>query len=440
MTEPDCCRWQPTSERVLAGRRLAVLCYHSSPVVQPGGRDAGGMNVYVRESSRELAARGWTVDVFTRDDGSGPAVEPLSAGVSLVRVPAGPRRPVEKQRLPDYVPEFVQGVAAYRVRAALHYDLLHSHYWLSGLAGLRIQRRWDVPHVTMFHTLGEVKNRARVGEREPAPRIEAERRIAAGATRVICATDHERGLLRGLYQAQEPHLAIIPCGVDIERFRPLDQQRSRRSLGLGDDPILLYVGRLEPLKGIDIVIRALSQLDAPRPLLIIAGGDQHSSGEVRRLQAQARAAGVGELLRFVGAVPQAELTAYYAAADICVIPSFYESFGMAALEAQACARPVVASRVGGLPGAVRDGVTGYLVPWRCPEPFAERLDLLLRNDALRSSFGAAAREWAEQFSWGAIAGQLSALYQATLTEWALADGCHPSRRADSSLHTRCDVA
>jgi len=204
--------------------------------------------------------------------------------------------------------------------------------------------------------------------------------------------------------------------------------------------LLLYVGRLEPLKGIDIVIRAMAQLDAPRPLLVVAGGDQHSATEVRRLRAQASAAGVEDRVRFVGAVPQEELPEYYAAADVCVIPSFYESFGMAALEAQSCGRPVVASRVGGLPGVVRDGETGYLVPWRCPEPFAERLDVLLRNRALQRSFGAAAREWAMGFRWSSIAKRLAALYEATLTERALAGDCHPDHRVTPFPHVRCDVA
>ena len=421
-------------------RRAAVICYHSSPVVQPGGRDAGGMNVYVRESSRELAARGWELDVFTRDDGNGPTVEVMSEGVRLIRVAAGPRRPVDKQKLYGHIGEFACAIAAFRLSQGLRYDIVHSHYWLSGVAGLTLQRRWDIPHLTMFHTLGEVKNRARSGEREPAQRIDAERSIAASATRVICATGHERELLRSLYQAPEGRFATIPCGVDVDRFKPLDKAAARRHLGFGDGGVLLYVGRLEPLKGIDIVIRAMAQLDAPRPLLVVAGGDQHSATEVRRLRAQASAAGVEDRVRFVGAVPQEELPEYYAAADVCVIPSFYESFGMAALEAQSCGRPVVASRVGGLPGVVRDGETGYLVPWRCPEPFAERLDVLLRNRALQRSFGAAAREWAMGFRWSSIAKRLAALYEATLTERALAGDCHPDHRVTPFPHVRCDVA
>ncbi len=421
-------------------RRLAIICYHSSPLGLPGSRDTGGMNVYVRESARALAALGWAIDVFTRDDGSGPSLEIMSPGVRLVRIIAGPQAQVAKRRLPEYVRGFSQGVSEFRLREGIRYDLLQSHYWLSGISGNQLQRRWHVPHVTMFHTLGEVKNRARLGEHEPRQRIAAERSIVAEAARVICATEHERGLLRRFYEADDARMVTIPCGVDVDRFRPQDRTAARARLGLGDGPLLLYVGRIEPLKGLDIVIGALAQMDAPRPMLLVVGGDSHSAGEIRRLRAAARAAAVEECLRFVDAVPQESLPDYYAAADVCVIPSFYESFGMVALEAQSCGTPVVASRVGGLPGAIRDGETGYLVAWRCPEPFAERLDLLLRNRALRESLGSAARVWAEQFRWSAVAAQLSATYSAVLTDKGRSSGCHPDRNWAKSTHTGCDVA
>lgn len=423
------------------GLRIAVLCFHTSPLGRTGGRDAGGMNVYVRETAARLAAIGHEVDVFTRAAGRGPAVEPFAPGARLIRIAAGPSRPVEKQRLADLLPEFVRGVAAFRLDGGVRYDLLHSHYWLSGVAGELLQRRWDVPHITMFHTLGEVKNRARLGEHEPALRIEAERRVAGGVNRIVCASEHERGLLRSLYGAVEARIVTIPCGVDTDRFAPAERGPLKRELGYAAERLVVYAGRLEPLKGLDIVVGALAQLDEPRPLLLVIGGDSHAVGEVRRLRAAAANAGVADRLRFIGALPQTELARYLAAADVCVVPSFYESFGMVALEAQACGTPVIASRVGGLPGVVRDGETGYLVPWRCPEPFAERLDLLLRNDGLRESLGRAARAWAEGFRWELVAGRLAALYEATLTERALAGACHPNRDGGSTAeHTRCDVA
>ncbi|MHB8573845.1 MAG: glycosyltransferase [Dehalococcoidia bacterium] len=428
----------------LGSRRIAVLCYHTSPLVQPGGRDAGGMNVYVRETARELAQLGYAVDVFTRATTRRAAIQEPEPGVRVIPIPAGPLKVVEKSRLPAYVTEFSDGVAAFRLRAGVRYDLVHSHYWLSGLAGLDLQRRWDVPHVTMFHTLGEVKNRARLGEREPEARIAGERRVAAGANRIVCATGHERSLLRELYHAAESRIAVAPCGVDTELFRPLDREAAKRRLELSGAPVVLYAGRIEPLKGIDIVMEAIASLDEPRPIFVVAGGDRHSTVELTRLKAIAGRLGITDRMRFVGAVAQTDLPGYYSAADVCVVPSYYESFGMVALEAQACGTPVVASRVGGLPGVVRDGETGYLVPWRCPEPFAERLDLLLQNPALRESVGAAARAWALGFRWDAIAGQLSGLYEALLTEQTLTSGCDRDARLGrqifKSMHVRCEVA
>jgi len=422
-------------------RRLAVLCFHTSPLVQPGGRDAGGMNVYVRESALQLAKLGYAVDIFTRASGRAPVVQELAPSVRLIQVIAGPRRAVTKQRLPEYITDFVHGVARFRIQQGLRYELIQSHYWLSGMAGLQLARRWDVPHVTMFHTLGEVKNRARLGEREPASRVAGELAVVRDADRIVCATDHDRGLLHSLYGAPEAKLTTVPCGVDADLFKPMPQAVARRRLGLGDDGILLFVGRIEPLKGLHIVIDALAQLDRPRPLLLVVGGDRHSSTEMRRLTAQADAAGVGDRVRLVGAAPQQELPLYYAAADVTVVPSYYESFGMVALEAQACGTPVVASRVGGLPGVVRDGETGYLVPWRCPQPFAEQLDLLLRNDALRESFGRNARQWAVQFRWQEIAQRISNMYDAVRAEQSPAESCHPSRcRWTKATHQGCAVA
>ncbi len=445
LTNFESCRLRLHGAGAAPVRRLALLCYHTSPAVRPGGQDAGGMNVYVREAARALAERGYAVDIFTRAAGKQPAVEPLAPGVRLINVEAGPRRRVEKARQGDFLPEFVRGVAEFRLREGLRYDLLHSHYWLSGVAGLQLQRRWDIPHLAMFHTLGEVKNRARMGEHESVERIAGEHAIVRRADRIVCATAHERALLRDLYGAQADALETIPCGVDVALFRPRDlaeQAAARQRLGLASgERVLVYAGRVEPLKGLDVAIDALATLEQPRPLLLIVGGDGHAAGEIRRLRARAEQAGVADRLRFAGSVAQGDLPAIYSLADVCVVPSFYESFGMAALEAQACGTPVVASRVGGLPSAVRDGVTGFLVPWRCPQPFAEQIDLLLRNDALRRRFGESAQEWAFGFRWDAIAERLDALYDEVLAERALARACHPDESDTSKAgHVRCEVA
>jgi D-inositol-3-phosphate glycosyltransferase len=406
---------------------------HSSPAARPGGRDAGGMNVYVRGSARALAQRGYSLDLFTRLDGDGPSVETLEPGVRLVRIAAGPPAPVEKASLPSLVGEFARGVKRFAAEESAGYGIVHSHYWLSGLAGLSLARTWGVPHATMFHTLGAVKNRARLGEDEPPERVEGERAVATGADRVVCATAHEQGLLRMLYGTPDARTTVIPCGADAELFQPEDARAARTRLGLpGDEPLLLYAGRIEPLKGLDVAIEALAALDEPRPRLLIIGGDDGAAAEIARLRGVAAREGVSERIAFLPATPQSAMPTCYAAADICIVPSYYESFGMAALEAQACGRPVVASRVGGLPDVVEDGVTGYLVPWRCPEPFAEKLDLLLRNGGLRARMGASARERAQRFAWPAIAARLDALYDELLA--APADG------SPSNANEMCDVA
>jgi len=404
--------------------RVALISVHTSPLASLGGREAGGMNVYVRESAAELARLGYAVDVFTRDDGSSPTESSIAPGVRLIALEAGPRAPIEKEEQVEHLPGFLNSLRAFRVREGVRYDVVHSHYWMSGWVGRHLQRLWDVPHVTMYHTLGEVKRRARVEEREPVRRIEVERLVALTADRIVAASTHEKGLLSRLYGAPESRIAVVPCGVNLDRFRPVDRAAARASLGLPEGGgIVLFVGRLEPLKGLEILIDAVAELEDSAPLLLIAGGDEHSAPYAATLRARAEAAGIGGRTRFVGAVTQAELPAYYGAADVCVVPSFYESFGLVALEAMACGTPVIASRVGGLVGTVLDGESGYLIPWRCPQPFSDAIDLLLTNDELRRAMGAAAEERAQRFRWSTVAAELAGLYADAIEERA-AEGCH----------------
>jgi D-inositol-3-phosphate glycosyltransferase len=398
--------------------RIAVLSMHTSPLAPLGGAVSGGMNVYVRELSRKMAERGYAVDVFTRrDDPGGPAVVDTDGGVRVVHIDAGPAVPLDKEALPAYVGAFAAGVGAFALEHALRYELVHSHYWLSGLAGDTLKRAWGVPHVVMFHTLGEAKNRARPTEREPLHRIAAERLVARRADRIVVATSHERDLLAQRYGARPEDIAVVPCGVDLDVFHPMDKDTARKQLGLADDErIILFVGRIEPLKGIDILISAAAQLHEEADFFhaVIVGGDARAETRVRELKSLATNLGVEHHVTFVGAVDHERLPLYYSAADVCVVPSFYESFGLVAVEAMACGTPVVASRVGGLVTTVRDGETGYLVPWRCPEPFAERLDLLLRNDELRASLGGAAREAVQRFRWSNVADAMDGIYSELL--------------------------
>ncbi|MCK9520194.1 MAG: glycosyltransferase, partial [Dehalococcoidia bacterium] len=245
----------------------------------------------------------------------------------------------------------------------------------------------------------------------------SERVMAGRADAIVTASPHERELLERYYGANPARMETIPCGVDLELFRPLDRAASREELALpAQSPVLLWAGRLEKLKGVDILVDALGQLDSPDALLLIVGGDEHAAGLKAELTAQAEAAGMAGRLRFEGPVAHERLPAYYSAADVCVVPSYYESFGLVAVEAMACGTPVVASRVGGLVSTVIDGVNGYLIPWRCPEPFAEKLEVLLENPELRANFSRAARRSVEHFRWKTVALRMADLYDRVLAE------------------------
>lgn len=394
---------------------IAMISVHGCPYIRAGEKDAGGMNIYVLETARQLAARGARVDVFTRrHDARDPQIMQLSARARVIHLDAGPVS-AEKDGVYEHIPAFISALSKFQREQGLSYDLVSSHYWLSGLAGLELARRWDVPHVTSFHTLAEIKRRARPGEREQAERAPAERTIARESTRTVVWSEHEKRSLVNLYQADADRILIIPPGVDTTRFRPMDQAECRKRLGMGPGRVLLYVGRLERLKGVDILFRAMAALDdAPDVRVVVIGGFANNP-ELDRLKRIAAQLGISDRVDFVGSLPQDRLPDYYNAADVCVLPSFYESFGLAALEAAACGKPVAASRVGGLPTIVKDGETGYLVAWRCPGPFQERLEVLLRNAPLRRAMGEAARRHAETLSWELAGGRLCELFESLVT-------------------------
>jgi D-inositol-3-phosphate glycosyltransferase len=288
--------------------------------------------------------------------------------------------------------------------------------------------------VTMFHSLGEAKNRARVSEHEPSYRIQAEREVAQSADRVISASQDEREMLMRLYGVPPESVEMVPCGVDLEEFRPLDKAEVRRRLGFPEEPIVLFVGRIEPLKGIDILVRAVAQVSEDiRFCLVVVGGDASAEAEKAELRRLAQELGISRRVAFLDAVDHSLLPLYYNAADVCVVPSYSESFGLVALEAMACGTPVVASRVGGLQGTIRDSETGFLVPWRCPEPFAERLELLLENEELRRNLGASARAAAEDYAWPRIAERVQAVYDQVMA----VHHAHACCRAAGDVHGRC---
>jgi D-inositol-3-phosphate glycosyltransferase len=400
-----------------------MLSYHTSPLAPLGGKKSGGMNVYVRELSRELAAMGHGVDVFTRGSESPQDL----GGARLISLPAGPAGYLSTSELAAYLPEFILALRNFAESQAIHYDVIHAHYWMSGVIGMHLKQGWRTPMVLMFHTLGLVKNRiAAVGIQESAARIRGERKAMWAADQVIAATPAEQADLQWLYELPTAKVSVIPPGVDLQRFHPMEKSAARAELGYADDErLILFVGRIEALKGIDTLIRALYYLGqsaaAKKLRVLIVGGDVEEGlasleSEMGRLLSLARELGLQDRVSFLGSRNQEELVAHYAAADVVVMPSYSESFGMVALEAMACARPVVASRVGGLKYLVRDGETGYHVQEGDAAELAGRLSQLLSDESLLQRMGQAARAEAEQYSWGRAAESISAVYESVATQ------------------------
>ena len=388
---------------------VAMLSVHTCPLAALGGKESGGMNVYVREVSRELGRMGVSVDVFTRSQNPDiPRVVSLGERARVIHLPAGDEAPMARVRVHDHLDELVDGVEAWRIARSIDYDLIHAHYWLSGVAALRLKTRWSVPVMQMFHTLGRLKNRVArsAAEQEPAIRLSEETRIVGACDRIVAANVVERAELLNDYGAPASRIATIPCGVDTDLFAPGDRAAARARLGLDDRPVLLWVGRVAPIKGLDTLLDAVARLSPDgRVRLLIVGGDvdEPMSEHEASLRRRIARLGLDGSVCFVGPQPQSVLPLYYAAADVTVLPSYYESFGMVALEAMACGSPVIASRVGGLVTTVRDGVTGFLIPEGDVGALAERISALIADPDLRWRVGREGVRWAAQHRWACVA-------------------------------------
>lgn len=408
--------------------RICMLSVHTCPLAVLGGKETGGMNVYVRELSRELARQGFVVDVFTRsqDHGVPRVVHDLGPRVEVIHVPAGPEAPYDKNKVYDHLPQFSEGVLAYAAQHGCRYDVIHSHYWLSGVVAKTLRAAWDgTPIVQMFHTLGELKNQVAEtpAQRESERRIANEGEIMRFADRIVAASPLEKMQMQRLYGADPDKITVIPPGVDLNKFRPIPQDEAKAWIGiLCDSQNILFVGRIEPLKGVETLLRAIAfmvQQDpawARRVCVSIIGGDasvpvEQMESEMARLHALRAELGLNDLVAFLGKQAQDTLPYYYSAADVVVMPSHYESFGMVALEAMACGTPVIASRVGGLPYNVLDGITGILVPERDPEALAREIMRLLTDEPLRRRLGEAAAQVARAYSWERIAAQVIEVYR-----------------------------
>lgn len=390
--------------------RVAMLSVHGCPLARLGTREAGGMQLYVRALSRELGRRGVEVDVYTRRvDPSIPTVVPFGPNARVIHLDAGERGPVDKTAVFDLLPEFVCNLQRFRRSEGIDYDFIHSHYWLSGWVGNLLAPRWNVPHVAMFHTLGRLKNRAMGDRTESEARSDTETRIIANVDRVIASSEHERQALVDLYGARRDRVEVIPCGVDLTLFRPGDRSRARAELNLSGE-VILFVGRMDPIKGLDLLLRAVSLMRERPTLKLVVVGGSGTEDEMRRSQALVTSLGIDGRVEFRGSVAQEDLSSYYQAADVCVVPSHYESFGLVAIESLACGTPVVGSMVGGLPTVIHDGENGLLVPWRQPSEFAERIESILQDRNLSDSLSLHARPSVLKYGWGAVAGRISSVY------------------------------
>ena len=406
-------------------RRIAMISYHTCPLATLGGKKTGGMNVYVRDLSRALGEMGVQVDIFTRSqDECQPRVKhDLGPNARVIHIPAGPEQPLAVNDLVAYIDKFVANILAFAAREGHVYDVIHSHYWQSALAGEQLRTAWgNIPLIHMFHTLGHLKNQIARDDNERAPqvRLDGEKHVVASADRLIAATPVEVAQLCDLYGADPAKIVVIPPGVDIHHFKPMSRTRAKQMIGIPPQrKNILFAGRIEPLKGIDTLLDAMALLNARHATSLadtcvtIIGGDPWAEtldAEMERLQKMRDALGLEELVAFAGARDQEILPMYYAAAEMVVMPSHYESFGMVALEAMAMGTPVIASEVGGLAYVVRDGDNGFLVPRRDAEALAERILSLLHDSELRARLSAQAREYAHAYDWRVIAAAIVRLY------------------------------
>ena len=409
-------------------QRVATISVHTSPLEQPGTGDAGGLNVYVVETAKLLGAKGVEVDIFTRAvSRDQPPVVELAPGVQVRHIAAGPFEELDKTELPGQLCQFTfEVLRAEAAHAPGRYDLVHGHYWLSGQVGAVAKERWGVPLVQSMHTLGKVKNAALAAgdTAEPDLRIRGEAEVISTADRIVANTDAEAGDLIKLYDAAPDRVASVSPGVDLSVFKPGSQRLARRRLGLPPHaPVLMFAGRVQPLKAPDVLLRAAAELVRANPRLadrlvvaFVGGPSGAGRNDPDGLMQLAAALGISRNVRLEPPCPQPALADWYRAASLVVVPSYSESFGLVAVEAQACGTPVVAAAAGGLRTAVRDGLSGVLIDGHDPARYASAIAELLASPGRLSRLGRGARRHASRFGWTSTVDQLLAVYRDAMSE------------------------
>ncbi|HQY30230.1 MAG TPA: glycosyltransferase [Thermomicrobiales bacterium] len=409
--------------------RIAMISMHTSPLATLGGKDAGGMNVYIRDLAIQIARLGSPVDVYTRrSDPDRPRVQHLAPGVRVINLDVGPVADLAKTALYDLCEPFAREIVAAALLDGVRYDVIHAHYWLSGVTAELLRAYWEIPYSLMFHTTADMKNRVLgAADLESTLRSEVEARLVHSADSLIAANPDERSDLIMRHGAEEEKVCTIPPGVDLNLFHPMDYHESRSALGWDiHERVVLFVGRIDPIKGIDTLVDAMPLISEPFVKFVLIGGDLDPDGDpigpLAEVQNRVLAMGMGQRVRYLGSQPQSMLPKYYSASDLVAVPSRYESFGLVAVEAMATGTPVVASSVGGLTFTITDYHNGFLVPLGDPKALAKAIDKLLEDDDLREKLGFNAAEDAQRFSWSSVATQVMHVYE-RLAEGYRADLC-----------------
>jgi D-inositol-3-phosphate glycosyltransferase len=403
------CRWKAL--------KIAMLSIHSSPIGDLGTQDTGGMSVYVRELAKELGKKGHYIDIFTQQNtGCHEPVIHLYDKVRLIRLSGGTKNNIPKSSLYEILPKLFDELDSFRIKENISYDIIHSHYWLSGVLGLKLQSSWNANHLITYHTIGAVKNLTCSMESASKLRLANEKKLAKHCDRIIVPTQKDQDYLIQYYHVSVDKISIVPCGVNLELFKPMDKLSVRGHLGFHvNDPIVLYVGRYTPIKGLDRLLKSFSYLTRPSlPRLVMVGGDGEHSPMLRQLKSQAKALHIENCLMFAGRVDQETLPAYYNAADVLVVPSYYESFGLVALEALACGTPVVTTSVGAMEDIVKDGITGYVAKESDPQHFVGCIEAILQKQKENGLSPSKIRASVSEFTWDRSASLLFETYLSTL--------------------------
>lgn len=399
-----------------------MVSVHTSPLSALGGPDAGGLTVYVLSLAEQLARTGVEVDIFTRRfDRDTPDVVELSPGINVVTITAGEPEKLPKDDLYCLLPTFASEMATYAVESGRRYDIIHTHYWLSGWVGRILKRYWDVPVVHMYHTLAHLKNDATPGRQsESALRLRVERELIGAVDQIVAPNPDERAELVWRLGAKNCQVCTLPPGVDLDVFHPTDSATARKRLGFPDAPIILFVGRIDPIKDVDTLLLAMARLiedydGDEQPYLAIVGGELANDGaplgSLRGVRETASELGIADQILFLGSRPQSELPEIYAASSVVAVSSRYESFGLVAVEAMACGTPVVATRVGGMRFTIEEGVSGLLVPPADPQAMARAINEIISDRSLRSGLQVGARQAAIRFSWHTVGAAMLRMYE-----------------------------